>query len=58
MMDEEFIWQILNKQQQAAAVPSNKIITGWAMQVIRLLYPEQSKQVFISIEELQLEFKK
>ena len=57
-MDEEFIWQILNKQQQAAAVPSNKIITGWAMQVIRLLYPEQSKQVFISIQELQQQFKK
>ena len=57
-MNEEFIRQILNKQQQAAAVPSNKVITGWALQVIRLLYPEQSKQVFISAEELQLEFKK
>jgi len=57
-MNEEFIRQILNKQQQAAAVPSNKVITGWALQVIRLLYPEQSKQIFISAEELQQEFKK
>jgi len=57
-MNEEFYRQILNKQQQAAAVPSNKAITGWALQVIRLLYPEQSKQVFISVVELKQEFEK
>jgi len=39
-------------------VPSNKEITTWALQVIRLLYPEQSKKVFISIGQLQDEFKK
>jgi serine O-acetyltransferase len=55
-MSEEFYRQILNKQQQAAAVPSNKVITTWALRVIRLLYPEQSKQVFISIEQLVQEF--
>jgi serine O-acetyltransferase len=57
-MDEDFYRQILNKQQQAQAIPSNKVITSWASQVIHLLYPEQSKQVFISIEELQEEFKR
>jgi serine O-acetyltransferase len=57
-MSDEFYRQILNKQQQAAAVPSNKEITTWALQVIRLLYPEQSKKVFISIGQLQDEFKK
>ncbi|HEY4194572.1 MAG TPA: serine O-acetyltransferase EpsC [Mucilaginibacter sp.] len=51
-MNEEFYRQILNKQQQAEAVPSNKEITTWALQVIRLLYPEQSKKVFLSLEHL------
>jgi serine O-acetyltransferase len=57
-MSEDFYRQILDKQQQAAAVPSNKEITTWALQVIRLLYPEQSKKVFISISQLADEFKK
>jgi serine O-acetyltransferase len=57
-MNDEFYRQILNKQQLAGAVPSNKEITAWAMQVIRLLFPEQSKKVFISIGQLQDEFAK
>jgi len=55
-MNDEFYRQILNKQQQAEAIPSNKEITAWALQVIRLLFPEQSKKVFISIGQLQDEF--
>lgn len=55
-MSDEFYRQILNKQQLAEAVPSNKEITAWAMQVIRLLFPEQSRKVFISIGQLQDEF--
>ena len=57
-MNEEFYSQILNKQQHAQAVPSNKAITKWALQVIHLLYPEQSKQVFISVDELKQEIQK
>ncbi|HEY9534606.1 MAG TPA: serine O-acetyltransferase EpsC [Mucilaginibacter sp.] len=57
-MNDEFYRQILNKQQQAEAVPSNKEVTTWAMQVIRLLFPEQSKKVFISIGQLHDEFDK
>ena len=57
-MNEEFYRQILNKQQQAKSIPSNKAITGWALQVIRLLYPEQSRQVFMSTTELRQEFDK
>lgn len=57
-MNEEFYRQILDKQQQAAAVPSNKEITNWALQVIRLLYPEQSKKVFFTYPQLQEEFAK
>jgi serine O-acetyltransferase len=57
-MTDEFYRQILNKQQLAETVPSNKEITAWAMEVIRLLFPEQSKKVFISIGQLQDEFTK
>jgi serine O-acetyltransferase len=55
-MNEEFYRQILEKQQQAAALPSNKEITAWGLQVIRLLYPEQSKKVFFTLPQLQDEF--
>ncbi|MFD2865752.1 serine O-acetyltransferase EpsC [Mucilaginibacter antarcticus] len=57
-MNDDFYRHILNKQQLAETVPSNKEITTWAMQVIRLLFPEQSKKVFISIGQLQDEFDK
>ncbi len=55
-MSEDFYKQILNKQQQAASVPSNEEITDWAMQVIRLLYPEQSNKAFNSVNELKQDF--
>jgi serine O-acetyltransferase len=55
-MNEEFYQQILAKQQRAAALPSNKEITAWGLQVIRLLYPEQSKKVFFTLPQLQDEF--
>ena len=57
-MNEEFYRQILNKQQQVQAIPSNKEITNWATDVIRLLYPEQAKKTFKSVKHLQDEFKK
>ena len=55
-MSEQFYRQIFDKHRHVDAVPSNKEITGWAMQVIRLLFPEQSKQVFEGVEQLQAEF--
>jgi serine O-acetyltransferase len=57
-MNEQFYRQIFDKQQRVDAVPSNREITAWAMQLIRLLYPEQSRQVFTSVEQLKGEFKK
>ena len=56
-MSQEFYEQIFNKQQNLEAVPSNKEITKWALQVIRLLYPEQTGKVFADVEELKAEFK-
>src|SRR6185437_10087051 len=55
-MEERFYRQIFDKHQRVEAVPSNKEITLWALQVIRLLYPEQSKQAFNSFHELKEEF--
>jgi serine O-acetyltransferase len=57
-MNEEFYLQIFDKHQHVDAVPSNKEITAWALQLIRLLFPEQSKQVFISVHQLKDEFVK
>jgi len=55
-MSEQFYRQIFDKHQHVEAVPSNKEITTWALQVIRLLYPEQSKQVFTAVHQLEEEF--
>jgi len=57
-MDKKFYQHILNKQQITGAVPSNKEIAGWALQVIRLLYPEQSKRLYTFVHQLESEFMK
>lgn len=55
-MNEDFFRHIFQKQQDADAVPSNKEISRWALELIRLLYPEQSKRALVSIGELKKEF--
>ena len=57
-MNEQFYHQIFDKHQHVDAVPSNKEITAWAMEVIRLLFPEQSKQIFTTVQQLKEEFLK
>jgi serine O-acetyltransferase len=57
-MDKAFYQHILDKQQITGAVPSNKEIATWALQVIRLLYPEQSNRLFTFVHQLESEFKK
>jgi serine O-acetyltransferase len=57
-MDKEFYQHILNKQQMSGAVPSNKEISDWALQVIRLLYPEQSRRLYTYVHQLEAEFAK
>jgi serine O-acetyltransferase len=57
-MEKEFYQHILNKQQVTGAVPSNKEIAGWALQVIRLLYPEQSTRLYTFVHQLEAEFMK
>ncbi|MEO6523001.1 MAG: serine O-acetyltransferase EpsC [Mucilaginibacter sp.] len=57
-MDAEFYQHIFNKQRDIEAVPSNKQMAEWGLQVIGLLYPEHSRQAFTSVNELRNEFDK
>lgn len=57
-MDKSFYQSIFEKQQQTEDVPANAVITGWAMELIRLLYPEQAKQFFASPVQFEAAFKK
>lgn len=52
-MDKDFYKHIFDKHQQIEAVPSNKEISAWALGLIRLLFPEQSKRLFYSIKEIE-----
>jgi len=57
-MDEHFYTELFDKHSHVDAVPSNKEITSWALNVIRLLFPEHSKQVFNSVQSLKDGFEK
>lgn len=57
-MNEDFFRLLFQKQQAADAVPSNEEISGWATELIRLLFPELSKRCFGSADELKNEFSK
>ena len=52
-MNEEFLNHIFKKQHDADAVPSNKEISRWALELFGLLYPEQSKRTLKSVDELE-----
>jgi serine O-acetyltransferase len=57
-MNKEFYQSIFDKQQQTEDVPPNGVINAWALELIRLLYPEQSKQFFSSPVQFEAAFKK
>ena len=50
--------QIISRQPVSALVPSNEVISTWARNVIRLLYPELSSKTYQSEEEIIAEFTK
>lgn len=56
-MDQDFYQQIFNKQLKIEAVPSNEEIAAWALEVIRLMFPEQSKSEFTSVKDVENKFK-
>jgi len=52
-MNNEFYLHLFEKPHHAKAIPSNDAIAGWALALVHLLYPEQSKDKFATIEELK-----
>lgn len=55
-MNDDFYQHILKKQQQIEAVPANEIMASWAVRVLRLLFPEQSKRLFTNVQQIKEEF--
>lgn len=55
-MEQEFYQHLFNKKQQVEAVPSNEEIALWALKLIGLLYPEQIRLPFTTIDELKAAF--
>ncbi len=55
-MDKIFLQHIFQKHQNTEAVPTTKEVSTWAKKVIRLLFPEQAKDFFPSIDEIEGEF--
>lgn len=54
--NEEFHRHIFNKQNNVEAVPSNKIIAEWAVNLLNLIYPERLNQTQNSLHEIQVAF--
>ncbi len=52
-MDRAFLQLIFEKHQQTEAVPPTKVIGAWATKVIQLLFPEQAKDFFPSVDEIE-----
>ncbi len=55
-MNKAFLKHIFDKHQNTQAVPPTKDIAEWASKVIKLLYPEQAKDFFRSLDEIEGEF--
>lgn len=52
-MDQEFLQRIYDKHQKTEAVPQTGEIGVWANSVFNLLFPEQAKEFFPSIHEIE-----
>lgn len=57
-MKEQFYDEIFGKHRSVDAMPSNKEVTRWALQVMRMLFPEQQYQEFAGPGQIKAEFKK
>lgn len=53
----DFFQHLYQKHQNTEPVPPTKEIAGWALKLIRLLFPEQTKEYFTSAEEIEIHFK-
>ncbi len=55
-MNKQFINYLFEKHQNVPDIPPSKTITGWALKVFNLLFPERSKDFFRSVDEVEGEF--
>ena len=55
-MDQSFYQHILEKQQKVEAVPPNEVIAAWAIQLLRLLYPQQVKRNYTDAGQIRAVF--
>lgn len=55
-MNKDFVQGLFLRQQRAQAIPKNESIAQWAFQIIGLLFPESSDQIFTSEEAIAQEF--
>ncbi|UBM60388.1 serine O-acetyltransferase [Marinilongibacter aquaticus] len=52
-MDKKFLQHIFKKHQDTEAVPQTKELGKWANSVFNLLFPEQAKDFFPSVDEIE-----
>jgi len=57
-MNTYFFKQLLDKHIKKAGVPSSEIISGWALHLVCLMYPELSLCSYSSVDEIKDEYKK
>jgi len=56
IMNEEFYHHIFDKQKQVDSIPSNEVISRWALELIGLIYPERVKINHGSPEQIKESF--
>ncbi len=56
-MNPEFYQHIYNTQQRTEVVPPNEKISGWVVNLIRLLFPEKSERMYESVDAIEQQFK-
>jgi serine O-acetyltransferase len=55
-MDKSFLQQIFQRQLALDPVPSNERISGWAMHLIGMLYPEKADYPVSTVQQLEEKF--
>lgn len=52
-MTPSFYQHIWKKHQQTGSIPTNETIANWAIQLIRLLYPQKAKTAYKNAEQIK-----
>lgn len=55
-MKNDFYTEVLERHQNVEPIPSNEEITGWAVHLIRLMFPEKQKINFTKTDQIRKAF--